>query len=83
MSGSRGGTVVIREPAPAKLNLYLEVTGRRADGYHLLESLVAFADLGDTIEVRPAPSFSLDIVGPFAGALASEPVETNLVTRSA
>ena len=35
------------EPAPAKINLALHVTGRRADGYHLLDSLVVFTELGD------------------------------------
>ena len=35
--------------APAKLNLYLHVTGKRADGYHLLDSLVAFTDIYDTL----------------------------------
>ena len=42
------------EPAPAKINLTLHVTGRRADGYHLLDSLVVFTDLGDRITTRPA-----------------------------
>ena len=41
-------------PAHAKVNLWLKVVGRRADGYHLLDSLVAFVDLADTIEVRPS-----------------------------
>ena len=40
--------------APAKVNLYLHVTGRRADGYHLLDSLVAFADIGDFVTATPA-----------------------------
>ena len=40
--------------APAKLNLYLHVTGRRADGYHLLDSLVAFTDIYDTLTLSPA-----------------------------
>ena len=40
--------------APAKINLTLHVTGQRADGYHLLDSLVVFADIGDRIAVRPA-----------------------------
>ncbi|MGH6973266.1 MAG: 4-(cytidine 5'-diphospho)-2-C-methyl-D-erythritol kinase, partial [Stellaceae bacterium] len=39
--------------APAKLNLYLHIVGRRADGFHLLDSLVAFADIGDHITVSP------------------------------
>lgn len=40
------------EAAPAKLNLALHVTGRRADGYHALEMLVAFAEIGDELEDR-------------------------------
>lgn len=39
-------------PAPAKLNLFLHVTGRRADGYHLLETVFQFVDLADTIDLR-------------------------------
>jgi 4-diphosphocytidyl-2-C-methyl-D-erythritol kinase len=70
-------------PAPAKLNLYLHVTGRRADGYHLLDSLVAFADIGDRVSAVPAPRLSLDIAGPFAPGLAGEDVQQNLVCRAA
>lgn len=68
------------EFAPAKVNLWLEVTGRREDGYHLLDSLVVFARIGDWLEARPAEAFSLEIVGPFAAALQQE--EGNLVTRA-
>lgn len=68
--------------APAKLNLYLHVTGRRADGFHLLDSLVAFASVGDEIEVAPAKQLSLRIDGPFAGELAGDPRD-NLVWRAA
>jgi 4-diphosphocytidyl-2-C-methyl-D-erythritol kinase len=57
--------------APAKLNLYLHITGRRADGYHLLDSLVAFATLADRLTVAPADEISLDVTGPFAGALGA------------
>jgi 4-diphosphocytidyl-2-C-methyl-D-erythritol kinase len=73
----------ITEQAPAKLNLYLHVLGRRTDGYHELDSLVAFADIADTVTVRPAESLSLAIDGPFAPALAAEPASDNLVTRAA
>jgi 4-diphosphocytidyl-2-C-methyl-D-erythritol kinase len=52
--------------APAKINLYLHVTGRRSDGYHLLDSLVAFAGIGDTVTVEPARALSLCVEGPFA-----------------
>lgn len=57
---------VLEETAPAKINLYLHVLGRRADGYHELDSLVAFADLGDRLAVAPAPDATLSIGGPFA-----------------
>lgn len=53
--------------APAKINLTLHVTGRRADGYHLLDSLVGFAAIGDRITVSEAPETSLSVTGPFAG----------------
>jgi 4-diphosphocytidyl-2-C-methyl-D-erythritol kinase len=68
--------------AAAKVNLYLHVVGRRADGYHLLDSLVAFADIGDRLVVRRAASLALDLSGPHAAALA-ETGEDNLVLRAA
>jgi 4-diphosphocytidyl-2-C-methyl-D-erythritol kinase len=68
--------------APAKLNLYLHVLGRRGDGYHLLDSLVAFADIGDEITAEPASSLALRVEGPEAPSLAG-PVEENLVWRAA
>lgn len=67
--------------APAKLNLYLHVIGRRPDGYHLLDSLVAFADCGDVVYASEALELSLTIGGPFAAGLAAEP--DNLVLRAA
>ena len=60
---------VITFAAPAKINLYLHVTGRRADGYHELDSLVAFAGVHDTVSVAPAASLSLTVDGPFAAGL--------------
>ena len=71
----------IREPAPAKINLYLHVTGKRDDGYHLLDSLVVFANCGDRIEAVSADMISLDYAGPFAGDLPDP--EKNLVMRAA
>jgi 4-diphosphocytidyl-2-C-methyl-D-erythritol kinase len=71
----------IRVAAPAKLNLYLHVVGRREDGYHLLDSLVAFAADGDAVTVRPAPSLTLTIEGPFADGLSDG--ADNLVHRAA
>jgi len=69
-----------REAAPAKVNLALHVTGRRPDGYHALESLVAFAEVGDEIEAAPADKDSLTITGPFAQALIG--ADGNLVLRA-
>jgi 4-diphosphocytidyl-2-C-methyl-D-erythritol kinase len=68
--------------APAKLNLYLHVTGQRADGYHLLDSLVAFAAIGDEIIAEPAASLTLEVTGPQAPALAPAACD-NLVWRAA
>jgi 4-diphosphocytidyl-2-C-methyl-D-erythritol kinase len=71
----------VARAAPAKLNLYLHVTGRRADGYHLLDSLVAFAGVHDTVVAAKADALSLAIEGPFAAALSGE--ADNLVLRAA
>lgn len=58
--------------APAKVNLTLHVTGQRDDGYHLLDSLVVFADLGDRISLGPADEISLDVTGPFARGVPTD-----------
>lgn len=71
----------LSEAAPAKINLCLHVTGRRDDGYHLLSSLVVFADIGDELGYEPSEDLSLDLTGPEAGGLAAEP--DNLVLRAA
>ena len=71
---------MIRVEAPAKLNLYLHVTGRRADGYHELDSLVTFTTLADTLEIASADALSLAVSGPFAEALGAG---DNLATRAA
>ncbi|MBR0678067.1 4-(cytidine 5'-diphospho)-2-C-methyl-D-erythritol kinase, partial [Roseomonas alkaliterrae] len=73
------GTVL--EAAPAKVNLHLHVTGRRADGYHLLDSLVVFAGAADALSARIAEGLSLHLEGPEASALAGE--ADNLVLRAA
>ncbi|RIK87554.1 MAG: 4-(cytidine 5'-diphospho)-2-C-methyl-D-erythritol kinase [Hyphomicrobiales bacterium] len=70
----------ICEHAPAKVNLALHVTGRRADGYHLLDTLVVFAEAGDRIRVRRAARDGLAVTGPFA-AQAPAGAE-NLVARA-
>ncbi len=67
--------------APAKVNLCLHVTGQRADGYHLLDSLVMFADVGDRVRVMPAEKMSLEVIGPMADGVPAD--ETNLVWRAA
>ncbi|WCL53748.1 4-(cytidine 5'-diphospho)-2-C-methyl-D-erythritol kinase [Gimibacter soli] len=68
--------------APAKVNLFLEITGRRADGYHLLDSLFVFTAHGDTLTFAPADDLALTIDGPFAGALDGA-ADDNLVLRAA
>ena len=58
--------------APAKINLALHVTGRRADGYHLLESLVVFAAFGDRLSVAAAASDSVSVDGPHGAGLPTD-----------
>lgn len=72
---------VVRVQAPAKVNLYLHVTGRRADGYHLLDSLFVFAADGDVVTVRESDRLTLDIRGPYADALPGG--EENIVLKAA
>ncbi|WP_372834971.1 4-(cytidine 5'-diphospho)-2-C-methyl-D-erythritol kinase, partial [Puniceibacterium confluentis] len=67
--------------APAKVNLTLHVTGRRADGYHLLDSLVVFADIGDTVSVEASDRLSLAVDGPMAVGVPVD--DSNLVLRAA
>jgi 4-diphosphocytidyl-2-C-methyl-D-erythritol kinase len=69
------------EAAPAKVNLFLHVTGKREDGYHLLDSLVVFAGVADRIQFTPSDTLALAATGPFAASLAAEP--DNLVLRAA
>src|SRR5260370_4963540 len=78
--GQRGAAVSVF--APGKVNLYLHVVGRRPDGYHLLDSLIAFADIGDRLTAAPAASLSLAIRGAEAGAIAALG-EDNLGLRAA
>ncbi len=68
------------DTARAKINLTLRITGRRADGYHELESLVVFADIADTLTLDPAAHTSLDITGPFADAIGA--AADNLVLKA-
>ncbi len=81
IDGSAAATIRLR--APAKINLYLHVTGRRTDGFHELESLVAFAGIGDGVGFRPDGPAGLEITGPEAGALDGLEPEDNLVMQAA
>jgi 4-diphosphocytidyl-2-C-methyl-D-erythritol kinase len=67
--------------APAKINLTLHVTGQRSDGYHLLDSLVMFADIGDGLTLTPASETSLTVSGPFAHGVPTD--RRNTVLRAA
>lgn len=71
----------ITEFGYAKINLALHVTGQRADGYHLLDSLVVFAGIGDHLRATPAAEMSLSVSGPFADGVPTG--EDNLVLRAA
>ena len=71
----------LAEHAPAKVNLTLAVLGRRADGYHLLDSLVVFADAGDRLTLTPGGPLSLQVRG--VTAQEAGPVESNLVFKVA
>lgn len=67
--------------APAKINLYLHIIGRRKDGFHLLDSLIAFASIHDTLSLKAAIELNLEIDGQFACRLTKEP--NNLVLKAA
>ena len=69
-------TARFTQKAPAKVNLTLRVSGRRADGYHTLESLIAFADLADELSLEFGGALALDVSGAFAAA--SGPASQNL-----
>ena len=71
----------LERQAPAKVNLTLHVTGQRADGYHLLDSLVVFADVSDRLTATPAEDLSLTVSGPFADGVPDD--HRNLVLRAA
>lgn len=77
-----------REPAPAKINLFLHVVGRRESGHHSLDSLVAFTDVGDALAVdhpdgADPETLSLSVDGPFGTALARAAGDDNLVLKAA
>lgn len=80
MNPGNGGRIALE--APAKVNLYLHVVGRRSDGFHLLDTLMVFTALADRIEVAPSDNLDLDLDGPFAGQLPKD-ANGNLVIRAA
>lgn len=69
------------EAAPAKVNLSLRITGRRADGYHELQSLVVFAAVADRVTIRPGGALSLAVSGPLAAGVPAD--AGNLVLKAA
>jgi len=74
--------------APAKINLFLHLTRKRRDGYHELQSLISFADIGDYISIEPADSFSFNIDGDFSANFIENEQKahldcSNLVVRAA
>jgi len=73
----------VRETAPAKINLALHVTGRRSDGYHLLDSLVVFTRFGDLIEVESADTDSFSVDGPLAQDVPTDAGNLVLKARDA
>ena len=70
---------MLRERAPAKVNLFLRVLGRRPDGYHLLDSLAVFPGAADEVRAGEADGLTLEVEGPFAAGLSGD----NLVLRAA
>lgn len=73
-------TTAVRETAPAKINLTLSVLDKRADGYHNLESLVAFARLADELEISFGAPNALILDGPFAAQTPTD--ESNLIFKA-
>ncbi|MGL6019281.1 MAG: 4-(cytidine 5'-diphospho)-2-C-methyl-D-erythritol kinase [Gibbsiella quercinecans] len=71
--------MIHRWPSPAKLNLFLYITGRRPDGYHLLQTLFQFLDYGDTLTIEPRADQQIRLLTPVAGV----PDEQNLIVRAA
>ncbi len=74
---------LLRQAAYAKINLHLHVTGRREDGYHLLDSLVVFAAASDRMSAEPAEDLTLRITGRFGAPLSASDPDDNLVLRAA
>lgn len=62
----------VQVPAPAKINLALHITGQRDDGYHLLDSLVGFAEIGDTLTISAPARSGLSVSGAFAESVPTD-----------
>lgn len=75
------GNLFVR--APAKVNLFLHITGRRVDGYHFLESLFSFTKKGDLLRFLPSKTLNFTVSGPFSETLEAEKASDNLVIRAA
>lgn len=71
----------IKATAPAKVNLTLHVTGRRDDGYHLLDSLVVFAGVCDQLSATSSPDMRISVSGPFSPGVPND--DSNLMMRAA
>lgn len=71
-----------KQIAPAKINLYLHITGKRDDGYHLLDSLVAFTGYGDRLSVTAANNATFSVSGDFAASIKTISDADNLVLRA-
>jgi 4-diphosphocytidyl-2-C-methyl-D-erythritol kinase len=78
---SRWPVATIKATAPAKVNLTLHVTGKRDDGYHLLDSLVVFADVCDQLAATIAPDLKISVSGPFSPGVPND--DSNLMMRAA
>lgn len=72
--------MLLRQRAHAKINLALHIIGRRGDGYHELDSIVAFADVADVLTISPAAQLAIGLSGPFAKELASG--DENIVLKA-
>ncbi|MGH1456621.1 MAG: 4-(cytidine 5'-diphospho)-2-C-methyl-D-erythritol kinase [Alphaproteobacteria bacterium] len=64
--------------APAKINMFLHITGKKSNGYHILDSLVCFADIGDKITIQEADSFSFHVTGEFSDAFSKQHKAPNI-----
>jgi 4-diphosphocytidyl-2-C-methyl-D-erythritol kinase len=81
VANTQASAASLVEQGRAKVNLSLRVVGRRVDGYHDLESVVAFADCADRLTLTPGPELSLDTSGPLAEACGA--ISENLVLKAA